>query len=187
MVCPCISAWISSRAILVLVTLSVYCCRRSKSTASLQPCVTSGFLVCPMIALRMDPAGASSTAEPESSDFFFPSGVAENALGSVLSEPESSEGCHGANKFNPVDSLTYLVPLTLLSTILPHGFCKVIVSECDEVFLQMRLAIPGYGGFYPFAAEVRHLGYACWANSRRFAIVARNAPQCAIIAEIMHA
>ena len=51
----------------------------------------------------------------------------------------------------------------------------------------MRLTIPGYGGFYPFAAESRHYGYACWANSRRFAIVAKNAPQCAVIAEIMHA
>ena len=47
--------------------------------------------------------------------------------------------------------------------------------------------IAGYGSFYPFAAEVRHNGYACWANSRRFAIVAKNAQQCAIIAEIMHA
>ena len=72
-------------------------------------------------------------------------------------------------------------------TTLPHGFHKVITGECDEVFLQTRLTIPGYGGFYPFAAEVRHHGYACWANSRRFAIVARNAQQCAVIAEIMHA
>ena len=44
-VCPCINAWISSRASLVLVTLLVYCCRRSKSSASLQSCVTSCFLV----------------------------------------------------------------------------------------------------------------------------------------------
>ena len=70
---------------------------------------------------------------------------------------------------------------------LPHGFHKVIPSECDEVFLHTWLTIAGYGGFYPFAAEVRHNGYACWANSRRFAIVARNAQQCAVIAEIMHA
>ena len=74
-----------------------------------------------------------------------------------------------------------------VGTILPHGFHKVLVSESDEVFQQMRLTIPGYGGFYPFAAESRHYGYACWANSRRFAIVAKNAPQCAVIAEIMHA
>ena len=37
------------------------------------------------------------------------------------------------------------------------------------------------------ASLVRHHGYACWANSRRFAIIAKNAPQCAVIAEIMHA
>ena len=42
-------------------------------------------------------------------------------------------------------------------------------------------------GFYPFAAEIRHYGYACWANSRRFAIVARSTQQCTIIAEVMHA
>ena len=70
---------------------------------------------------------------------------------------------------------------------LPHGFHKVIPRECDEVYLQAWLNIAGYGGFYPFAAEVRHNGYACWANSRRFAIVAKSAQQCAIIAEIMHA
>ena len=42
-------------------------------------------------------------------------------------------------------------------------------------------------GILPFAAESRHYGYVCWANSRRFAIVARSAQQCAIIAEVMHA
>ena len=74
-----------------------------------------------------------------------------------------------------------------MGTKLPHGFHKVIVNESDDVFHQMRLTIPGYGGFYPFAAEVRHYGYACWANSRRFAVVAKNSSQCAVIAEIMHA
>ena len=39
----------------------------------------------------------------------------------------------------------------------------------------------------PKGTKRRHNGYACWANSRRFAIVAKNAQQCAIIAEIMHA
>ena len=75
----------------------------------------------------------------------------------------------------------------VMGASLPHGFHKVIPRECDEVYLQAWLNIAGYGGFYPFAAEVRHNGYACWANSRRFAIVAKNAQQCAIIAEIMHA
>ena len=51
----------------------------------------------------------------------------------------------------------------------------------------MRLTIPGHGSFSPFAAESRHYGYACWANSRRFAVVAKNPSQCAVIAEIMHA
>ena len=74
-----------------------------------------------------------------------------------------------------------------MGTKLPHGFHKVIINESDEVYHQMRLTIPGYGGFYPFVAETRHYGYACWANSRRFAIVAKNASQCAVIAEIMHA
>ena len=45
----------------------------------------------------------------------------------------------------------------------------------------------GWHGFYPFAAEARQQGYACWVNSRRFAIVARSPQQCAIISEIMHA
>ena len=80
------------------------------------------------------------------------------------------------------DESTISVGMTL-----PHGFHKVLISESDEAFQQMRLSIPGYGGFYPFAAESCHHGYACWANSRRFAIVAKNAPQCAVIAEIMHA
>ena len=74
-----------------------------------------------------------------------------------------------------------------MGTKLPHGFHKVIVHESDEVFHQMRLTTPDYGGFYPFAAESRHYGYACWANSRRFAIVAKNPAQCTVIAEIMHA
>ena len=80
------------------------------------------------------------------------------------------------------DESTISVGMTL-----PHGFHKVLISEGDEAFQQMKLSIPGYGGFYPFAAESCHHGYACWANSRRFAIVAKNAPQCAVIAEIMHA
>ena len=46
MVLSCSTAWIFSRAVFVLVTLSAYSCRRSKSSASLQPCVTSGFLDC---------------------------------------------------------------------------------------------------------------------------------------------
>ena len=74
-----------------------------------------------------------------------------------------------------------------MSAKLPHGFHKVIVHESDEVFHQMRLTIPGHGGFYPFAAESRHYGYACWANSRRFAVIAKNSSQCAVIAELMHA
>ena len=69
---------------------------------------------------------------------------------------------------------------------LPHGFHKVLIHETDEEYLQVWLEVGGRG-FYPFAAESRHHGYACWANSRRFAIVARSAQQCAIIAEVMHA
>ena len=46
MVSSCSTAWISSRAAFALVTLSAYSCRRSKSNASLQHCVTSGFFVC---------------------------------------------------------------------------------------------------------------------------------------------
>ena len=69
---------------------------------------------------------------------------------------------------------------------LPHGFHKVIIHETDKDYLQVWVEVAGRG-FYPFAAESRHYGYACWANSRRFAIVARSAQQCAIIAEVMHA
>ena len=69
---------------------------------------------------------------------------------------------------------------------LPHGFHKVIIHETDEDYLQVWVEVAGRG-FYPFAAKSRHYGYACWANSRRFAIVARSAQQCAIIAEVMHA
>ena len=69
---------------------------------------------------------------------------------------------------------------------LPHGFHKVIIHETDEDYLQVWVEVAGRG-FYPFAAESRHYGYVCWANSRRFAIVARSAQQCAIIAEVMHA
>ena len=69
---------------------------------------------------------------------------------------------------------------------LPHGFHKVTIHETDEDYLQVWVEVAGRG-FYPFAAESRHYGYACWANSRRFAIVARSAQQCAIIAEVMHA
>ena len=69
---------------------------------------------------------------------------------------------------------------------LPHGFHKVIIHETDEDYLQVWVEVAGRG-FYPFAAESLHYGYACWANSRRFAIVARSAQQCAIIAEVMHA
>ena len=69
---------------------------------------------------------------------------------------------------------------------LPHGFHKVLINETDEDYLQVWVEVAGRG-FYPFAAESRHYGYACWANSRRFAIVARSAQQCAIIAEVMHA
>ena len=54
---------------------------------------------------------------------------------------------------------------------LPHGFHKVIIHETDEDYLQVWVEVAGRG-FYPFAAESRHYGYACWANSRRFAIVA---------------
>ena len=69
---------------------------------------------------------------------------------------------------------------------LPHGFHKVITHDTDEEYLQEGVEVAGKG-FYPFAAEIRHYGYACWANSRRFAIVARSAQQCTIIAEVMHA
>ena len=54
---------------------------------------------------------------------------------------------------------------------LPHGFHKVITHDTDEEYLQEWVEVAGKG-FYPFAAEIRHYGYACWANSRRFAIVA---------------
>jgi len=74
----------------------------------------------------------------------------------------------------------------LARTRLPHGFHKVLIHETDDEYLQVWLEVGGRG-FYPFAAESRHHGYACWANSRRFAIVARSAQQCAIIAEVMHA
>ena len=67
---------------------------------------------------------------------------------------------------------------------LPHGFHKVLINETDDEYLQTWIEVAGHG-FYPFAAEARHYGYACWANSRRFAIVARSPQQCAIIAEIM--
>ena len=76
--------------------------------------------------------------------------------------------------------------VSLTRACLPHGFHKVIINETDEDYLQVWLEVAGRG-FYPFAAEGRHHGYACWANSRRFAIVARSAQQCTIIAEIMHA
>ena len=69
---------------------------------------------------------------------------------------------------------------------LPHGFHKVLVSDTDPDFLDVRIEVCGHT-YYPFAAELRHNGYACWANSRRFAIVARSPQQCTIIAEIMHA
>jgi hypothetical protein len=61
----------------------------------------------------------------------------------------------------------------------------VLIHETDDEYLQTWLEVAGRG-FYPFAAEARHYGYACWANSRRFAIVARSPQQCAIIAEAMH-
>ena len=73
-----------------------------------------------------------------------------------------------------------------MRTYLPHGFHKVVLHECDDQYLYTWLEIAGHG-FYPFAAEARHHGYACWANSRRFAIVARSPQQCTIISEIMHA
>ena len=68
---------------------------------------------------------------------------------------------------------------------LPHGFHRVLINETDDEYLQTWVEVAGRG-FYPFAAEARHYGYACWANSRRFAIVARSPQQCAIIAEVMH-
>ena len=68
----------------------------------------------------------------------------------------------------------------------PHGFHQVLVAETDQEFLNLRLEVCGYT-YYPFAAEIRHHGYFCWANSRRFAIVARSIQQCTVIAELMHA
>ena len=69
---------------------------------------------------------------------------------------------------------------------IPHGFHKVLIHETDEEFLNTWIEVCGRG-YYPFAAEIRHSGYACWANPRRFAIVARSPQQCTVIAEIMHA
>ena len=69
---------------------------------------------------------------------------------------------------------------------LPHGFHKVLVADTDPEFLNVRIEVCGYT-YYPFAAEIRHHGYCCWANSRLFAIVARSVQQCTIIAELMHA
>ena len=42
----------------------------------------------------------------------------------------------------------------VMGASLPHGFHKVIPRECDGFYLQAWLNIAGYGGFYPFAAEV---------------------------------
>ena len=69
---------------------------------------------------------------------------------------------------------------------LPHGFHKVLFAETDQEYLNLWIEVCGRG-FYPFAAEIRHHGYACWANSRRFAIVAQSPQQCTVIAELMHA
>lgn len=74
----------------------------------------------------------------------------------------------------------------VMNSYLPHGFRKVLVHETDEDFLTQWVTVAGRG-LYPFAAEVHYSGFSCWANSRRFAIVARSPQQCAVIAEVMHA
>ena len=62
---------------------------------------------------------------------------------------------------------------------LPHGFQKVHASDSQDAYLNVWLRRHGRD-FYPFSAELRHQGYACWANSQRFAICAQrvrnNAP-----------
>ena len=74
----------------------------------------------------------------------------------------------------------------VLSGSLPHGFQKVLVKDTSDAYLNLWL--DRYGrDFYPFSAEVRHQGYVCWANSRRFAICGRSPQQCALLAELMHA
>ena len=40
-----------------------------------------------------------------------------------------------------------------------HGFHKVITHDTDEDYLQEWVEVAGRG-FYPFAAEIRHYGYA---------------------------
>lgn len=77
-------------------------------------------------------------------------------------------------------------PDILVKDVLPHGFRKVTVRETSDAYLNSWVDMAGKG-FYPFSAEVRHAGYTCWANSRRFAICARCPQQRALIAELMHA
>ena len=77
-------------------------------------------------------------------------------------------------------------PKVVMRPYLRHGFKTVLVHDTDEEFLRQWIEVAGRG-FYPFAAQIRHPGFACLVNSRRFAIVARSPQQCVIIAEIMRA
>ena len=94
---------------------------------------------------------------------------------------------HGKVEYPMADDDTWLPPDANVLTRERLPMASTNSLSMKQTRLPTGLGGSSRTGILPFAAESRHYGYACWANSRRFAIVARSAQQCAIIAEVMHA